>query len=271
MPVVVEYIGTVPWVAPEQYPEVILALWEARLKSANNMIYERLMSKIPNAEAFVKYLATPSSDQYELFVNPNYPRADFIKLKQRIKLAGAYPYWKAGIDKAFTIPEGETESYFMKQVTAKKEKMRHAVITLANVGTRSGIFELDGKKIFWGPGVKAVLLFTNDRRVLNYIDPDLDNLTAGPYQVIDPAVSNTSRPELIAILTQGVALAQWGYIGDRRDLIQTVVAAVNDILAKAISGRLASDIDATNTYIRLEYDSNTNTLSVHAHAETVTG
>jgi hypothetical protein len=179
---------------------------------------------------FLNQIADASSDAWEAFVNPNWVGAELIKLKQRIKLAGAYPSWKANITDAYTNANityaGKTITKFEYGVLSNKGKFeKNVTVTIGGVG-----FKPEG----WGPVAKLALLLLGDLRVPRYITAN-EQLTLGSGWP-DSAFKTIGRPVIPSVIStyvQGIVyliyLKESGYDSTiRADVIKTF----NDRLAK---------------------------------------
>ena len=252
MPVVVEYIGPVDKTAiPSDVVNEIISKWESTLLARRDLIYHRLLTKIPDEPSFLSRIADASADQWEAFVSPYYPRADFIKLKQRVKISIAYPRWNSAVIQAFS-PGG----IFEQNVTAKKDRLAQVIYTLANVGVRY---------MGWGPGYKAVGALTGDKRITRYIGAN-ETLVGEPVNVFPEGVVKFVRPALIALLTQGAVLATYANEKGLSDLRDLVITTVNSDLDTIVNGLKKPEY--TVAYVHLEYDATTGLINVHARAET---
>jgi len=251
MSTVMEYVGIVA--LPDTVPDEVLAEWEATLKAERARIYAALTTKIPNDEAFKARIADASSDAYENFVNPAYTKKDpnVIKMKQRVKLARAYPAWKSGIDAAFA--EGGT---FEANVTAKKDKYELARYTIAHVGHKPGMF--------WGPLAKAVLLLCGDPRPLRYLTAN-DSFTGEVGAYIKPAYRSYVRPMLIAKGVYGGVMAMFAHEAELESLRDSIINSLNsefdEILAAFVESGYTADLE-------LIYDSSIDAFKWHALVQT---
>ena len=250
---VFEYIGIV--VLPSEVPEDVINEWEQTLKAERQRIYNALITKIPNEDAFKKRIADASSDVWETFVNPNYTRKDpnVIKLKQRLKLARAYGSWREGIDTAFA--EGGT---FEKNVTAKKSKYHMARYVIAHVGWKP--------KLFWGPLAKAVYLICGDTRPLRYLTEN-DTFSGDVVRAIKLPYVNYVRPMLIAKGVYGGVMAMYAHEAGEETLRDDIISKVNSELATIIN---AFKEDTYNVTLELIYDAVADQFKWHAVVEQVT-
>jgi len=257
---------------PAEVPAHIIDEWETTLKNAQARIYNNLLQKIPSDTAFKNFIADASSDAYEAFVNPDYKRANVIKMKQRVKLARSYNAWNTGVTNAF---DGDSP-YFGDRVTNKKSKYQLARYTLSAVGSKPDMY--------WGPVPKAVLLLTGDLRAPRYITAN-ESLTGSPQKVVLDAFINTIRPMLIAEGVYGVVMAYFAHEGGLESLRDDIIREVNQNLEKALNafmdttnyveGGLVSGGDYkdpaswTGTFVHIYFDSATGKMKVKARAETV--
>lgn len=252
MVLVVEYIGPVDkTTVPSGLVNEIISKWESTLLARRDLIYNRLLTKIPDEASFLSRIADASADQWENFVSPYYPRADFIKLKQRVKISIAYPRWSAEVIKAFS-PGG----IFETNVSAKKDRLAQVIYTLANVGARY---------MGWGPGYKAVGAITGDTRITRYVGAN-ETLTGTPVNVFPEGVVKFVRPALIALLTQGAVLAMYANEKGFSDLRDAVITTVNTDLDTIVNGLKKPEY--TVAYVHLEFDAAAGVINVHARAET---
>jgi len=257
---------------PAEVPAHIIDEWEVTLKNAQARIYNNLIQKISSDTAFKNFIADASSDAYEAFVNPNFRKANVIKMKQRVKLARAYNAWNTGVKNAF---DGDSP-YFADRVTAKKDKYQLARYTLSAVGSKPDLY--------WGPIPKAVLLLTGDLRAPRYIGAN-ESLTGSPQKVVLDEFVNTIRPMLISEGVYGVVMAYFAHEGGLADLRDNVIRQTNQNLEKIlnsfmdtsayVAGGLASGGDYkdpaswTGTYVHIYFDATSEKVKVKARAETV--
>ncbi|MHC1627940.1 MAG: hypothetical protein ACXQTI_03805 [Candidatus Nezhaarchaeales archaeon] len=257
---------------PAEVPAHIIDEWETTLKNAQSRIYNNLLQKIPSDTAFKNFLADASSDVYETFVNPNFRRADVIKMKQRVKLARAYSAWNEGIKNAF---DGDSP-YFADRVTSKKSKYQLARYVLAAVGSKPDMY--------WGPLPKAILLLTGDLRAPRYIGAN-ESLTGQPVKVVLDAFVNTIRPMIISEGVYGVTMAYFAHEGGLASLRDDIIREVNQNLEKILNsfmdttnyveGGLIADGDYkdpaswTGTFVHIYFDATAEKVKVKARAETV--
>lgn len=260
MGVVFDYVGQVVLLTEDELPADVIDEWEATLKGEQARIYNALTTKIPNATVFQDKIADASSDAWENFVSSDWPDADIIKMKQRVKLARAYGAWKDGVDAAFA--EG---GYFPDRVTGKKDKFKLARYTISIVGLRHD------PNIRWRPGYKAVAFFTGDKRVLRYMDPSYDTYTGEPVMAILDAFGRYWRPLVIGQLVRGYVLAMFAHeagLGSQRD---SILSTINSNLDTILTKTLKADYAAPPTsYLHLEYSTSEDAWKVKAHLETAT-
>ncbi len=140
-------------------PARIVDEWELTLKNARQRILDslaRFLDPDYGPARFADQIADASSDAYEEFVNPAFPNADMIKLKQRTKLATAYDQWKNAVQAAFVAG-----GVFETNVTNKKPKFSSRIqYVIGSVGFKPEL---------WGPVSKLALLLVRDLRVPRYI------------------------------------------------------------------------------------------------------
>lgn len=186
------YVGPI---SKRDLPARIVDEWEATLKGARARILaslSRFLDPQAGLSRFLDQIADASSDAWEAFVNPSWPNAGLIKLKQRIKLAGAYNDWRTGVQNAFA-PNGTFET----NVTAKKPKFATGIpYVVGAVG-----FKPD---LNWGPASKAALIVTGDMRVVRYITAG-EQFQGTPANMF-PVSGNFVRPMIISTYTFGSVL-----------------------------------------------------------------
>jgi len=246
MAVVAEFIGPI---TPMTVPTEIKDKWEFTLLNRRDLIYGRLLTKIPDEDSFLSKIAVASSEVWSNFVNPTWLDYYLITLKQRIKLSMAYPKWNAGVIDAFR--EG---GRFEQGVSLKKDRLDMLRYTLGNVGVRY---------LGWGPGYKAVGFITGDLRVRRYIIAG-ETVTGIPVNAFPEDIVKYVRPTLIAMLTQGAVLAYYAHENGLDTLRDQVMAAVNSKTDAICSGLKKTEY--TVVYAKLEIDGNGN-LVVHSRAE----
>jgi len=238
-------------------PARIVDEWESTLKLARTRILaslDRFLAEPGGRDAFLNQIADASSDAYEMFVNPTYPLADIIKLKQRIKLAGAYDAWKSGVTYAF-----QSGSTFELNVTAKKSKFDNNVrLTIGGVGF---------KPETWGSVSKLSLLLVGDIRPVRYMTADetFNTGEAFPRNVFSEAGKGIV-PAIISTYVHGVVMVLWTLRGG-------VDSGIRDSIASAVNSRLAKLASARDpdTYVTLELqiDTDTGKPVVYGRAEKI--
>jgi len=238
-------------------PTRIVDEWETMLKLARARILaslERFLTEPAGRNVFLTQIADASSDAYEGFVNPAYPNADFIKLKQRVKLAGSYNAWKTGVQHAF-----QPDSTFETNVTVKKPKFENNVrLTIGGVGF---------KPVYWGPIAKLSLLLVGDTRPERYMS-DSELFSKGPAypRNVFSEAGKGVVPAIISTYVQGVVMLLWCYRGGIDSACRdAVVSSTNSRLTKLASAR---DAD-TNVVLELRTDPATGLPIVYGKAEKI--
>lgn len=256
--VVLDYVGRIdPAFVPSEILDAIAARWQARLKAERELILSRLLAKINSKEAFDTYIAIPANLAWQLFVNDNWPKAGIIRLKHRIKLLRVpYEVYRTRVETAFQ-PGGR----FEQGVDAAVEKYKtnvHAVLSFVGVRYATG----------FGPAVKAAGLVTGDHRVVQYIDPQREQLTGGPVNVFPAGIAKQMRSALVQTINFGI-IAFYGALANLDAEVQQVLAYINEQLDRIMAARLTDQYPTA--YVRLEYNPDTNELRVHAHVEAAVG
>jgi len=247
----VHYVGTYVVVDPTVI-EAERDEWKTTLLNMRDTIKNNLLSKIPTSTEFEDKIADASSDAWESFVNPSWPDADFAKLKQRIKLKGAYNSWKTGVENAFA-PNGA----FDLGVNQKADKWLLAKYVIGSVGLRW--------KLGWKVAYKAIGTISGDSRVLRYATGE-DSWSPAP-EVVNVFLSGAAkfvRAQAVPIITRGLVLAQYALDAGDTSLADNVVNAINNVLGNTVK----KQIDTTtypNADIYLERTDTT--LKVHAKSE----
>jgi len=245
MSLVVEYKG---YYAPlSDVPSDIKSKWLNTLLSRRQLIYERIMTKIPDDSAFIKYLADPSAEVWKDFVSPYWINAEMIKLKQNVKIHIAGPRYRSAVIKAF-----QSGGIFETNVQEKADRFSQAKYTLGGVGVRF----LMG----WGPEYKAVGAITGDKRIKRYIGAG-ETFSGTPVCVFPEGIVKFLRPTLIAKLTQGIILAQYAHEAGMSDLRDSVINTVNSDIAQIISANKKPEYDVT---LEIGFDSAEGKLFVYA-------
>ena len=142
-----KYIGEVK---PIAVPVQIKDKWYEKLMELKAVIYDRIHTKIPDEQAYIDKLATPSHVAWAGFVSPYWLDADLIKLKQRIKVTIGAPRYLNNVYRAY-VTEGFFDKgvYNARFVTDNLEMLRY---TLGGVGIRY--------YMGWGAIYKAVGVLT---------------------------------------------------------------------------------------------------------------
>lgn len=247
MAVVAEFIGPV---TPKVVPAEIKDKWYNTLSLRRDMIYGRLLTKIPDETSFLTKIADASSDVWESFVNPAIPNYYFVTLKQRVKLSGAHSKWLDGVVDAF-----KAGGRFEQGVSLKKDRIDLLKYTLGNVGVRY---------LGWGPGYKAVGFITGDLRVTRYVT-GTETVTGNPVNAFPEEVVKFVRPTLIAMLTQGAVLALLAEENGLSTLRDQVITQTNTNTDTICTGLKKATY--TLVYARLEYDATAGQIKVHSRVE----
>jgi len=248
----VEYKG---YYSPLEIPEQDFTEWKETLKGEVSRIYNALITRIPDETAFKSIIAESSHEVWKDFVNPNWEDKDFVLLKHRIKLLGAYPAWKTGIDNAFS----GASPYFPDRVEQKADKFKLVKVTLGSVGLRY--------KYGRGIAVKAIGVISGWKAVARDIKAP-DEFTGSIVNVFLPGAARFVRPQAVAIITRGLVLAGYAHdygLATERD---AVISATNDVLANTVLKQV--DTSQYTVVLEIGFDDTMNKLYVHSKAETVT-
>ena len=254
MAVVFDYVGKVALLAEADIPQETRDEWENTLINETSRIGTNLLAKIPDESTFQNLIADASSDAWEAFVSPDWPGADLIKVKQRVKLARRYTAWDAGVRDAFF------DGYFPARVSSKKDKWLLARYTISLVGLQHS------PTIRWRAGTKAVKLFVGDQRITRYMDAALDTLSGSPTYVVKDAYGKFFQALTIGKLVYGYVMAKFadegGLATTRDSVISTLNSEMDEILSAALD---SSKADPTKSYLHLSYSAGD--FYVTAHAE----
>ena len=214
----IEYKGY--FVLLDAVPQALMDEWELTLKGERARILSALQTKIPNADAFLAKLATPSAEGWASFINPDYADADMIKLRQGIKIKKAYTSWISGIQTAFA--SGGT---FEQNVTAKKSKFQMARYPMSSVGIRY--------LIGWGCAYKCMGFITGDKRVMIYMGAN-DSVTGVPTDIFLPGAGRFARATGVPLITQGLVMAYYAHEAGLTSERDAVISAVNSKLNNTV-------------------------------------
>jgi len=246
--------------AETEYPSDVVDKWATVLKSLTSTILNRIKAKIPDAPSYEDKLAEPSYLKYGDFVNPDWPNASWIKMKQRVKvLAGANRYI-TGVEKAFS-PDPETGVVpFEAAIEDKKDKIKGGIYTLSVVGTRYGDDDVIPAIVRAMTGDKRGELILTRKGIGGTITTLTDLFPADIVAVV--------RPSLIALLVEGgVLLAYAGKYG-LSDEYNDIMSSINGALDKIFS--LIDTTKYASAYIHFEEPSDrTMYIRIHGYAETV--
>jgi hypothetical protein len=245
------YVGPI---TRRDLPTRIVNEWEATLKGARERILTSLARFLDPSTGLAKYLdqiADASSDAWEAFINPDYPNADLIKMKQRVKLAAAYSSWSQNIQAALQ-PDGR----FEQGVTANKGKFANNVKpTIGAVG-----FKPD---LGWGPATKAALIVTGDRRVVRYITSP-EEFSGAPHNMF-PTSARFVRPQIISAIVFGSVLGLYALDINASALLNASLNYTNSVLNDV--KRMAKTCASGGSFvIELRHDA---TRGLHAYVEAV--
>ena len=251
MAVVASYKGL--YVPYAEVPSDIMDEWEATLKGERTRILSALQAKIADETAFLNRIATPAYNAWQNFIDSEYPDADLIKLKMKIKLKGAYDAWSEGITNAFA--EGGT---FETNVTNKKAKFGKAKYTLGAVGVKY----LNG----WETAYKAIGMITGDNRVPVYFDAD-DTVSGSPVDVFPAGVGRFARAIGVPIIVQGLVIAQYAHENGLATERDAVITNVNNKLTNSVLKMVDTSAYPTVT-LEIGYDTESDKLYAMSEAET---
>jgi len=245
------YIGPI---SKRSLPSRIIDEWESTLKGARARILaslSRFLDPATGQSRFLDQIADASSDAWEAFINPDWPNADLIKLKQRVKLAAAYPSWSSNIQSALQ-PDGRFEA----GVSANKPKFSTNIqYTIGSTG-----FKPD---LSWGPGAKAALIVTGDLRVPRYISAP-EEFSGSPYNMF-PQSGKLVRPMIVSNYTFGAVLALYAIEANNTAARDAVINYVNTNLNDV--KRLAKTCATDGSFVmELRHDS---TRGLHVYVEAV--
>jgi len=235
----------------DSVPTEIMDEWELTLKGERARILSALQEKISNSSEYITRLAEPSADAWEAFIASDFPDADLIKLKQRVKVKGAYEAWNTGIQNAFA--EGGT---FETNVTNKKSKFQKARYVLGSVGLKY--------LVGWGAAYKAIGYITGDQRVPIYLTAE-DTVTGTPQNVFPANVVKFVRPMGVAIFNQGLILAYYAHENGLTSERDAIITNINNKLNSTIVPLIDTATWASLT-AEIGYDSVADKIYAHVHA-----
>jgi len=256
MAVVFDYTGEIALLAEKEIPTETFDEWTNTLVGEMSRIGANLLAKIPDEPTFKDLIADASSDAWEAFVNPAWPKADMIKVKQRVKLVRRYTDWDTGV-KATFLPDG----YFDDRVISKKDKWLLARYTISVVGLQHN------PVIMWRAGTKGVKFFVGDKRIVRYMDPALDVVAAGePTYVVKDAYGKFFQALTIGKLVYGYIMAKFADEGGLADTRDTVISTLNTEMDDILTGALdTTKANPALSYLHLSYSAGR--FYVKAHAE----
>lgn len=218
MSVVVEYKG---YYSPlSEVPAEIMNEWENTLKAERDHILAALQEKIANATDWLNKIANPAYNRWSGFVAPDWEDRDFLMLKYRIKLKGAYDEWSNGIQNAFA--EGGT---FETNVTNKKSKFQLARYPMGAVGVKY--------KTAWGPAYKAIAVISGDERVTTYMGTE-DSFSGSVCNVFLTGAARFARAVAVPAIVQGLVIAQYAHEEGLTTERDAVISAVNTKLSNTV-------------------------------------
>lgn len=226
--------------------------WKETLKNEMSRIYNSLKTRIKDRTLFEAKIAEPSHEVWKDFVAPDWEDRDLILQKHKVKLKGAYDAWLSGVEKCF----GEG-GYFAQRVEDKAEKFKMVKYTLGSTGLRY--------KYGRGIAVKAIGIISGMKRVKHDIQPDENEYWDG--EVVNaflPGAARFVRPQAVAIITQGLVIAQYAVdIGDV-DTARNIASLVNQKLANTV----LKQVDTANWSVTLQlgYDDAKGRLFVESKA-----
>jgi len=245
MAVVFDYTGEIALLTEKEIPTETFDEWTNTLAGEMSRIGENLLAKIPDETTFKNLIADASSDAWEDFVNPAWPKSDMIKVKQRVKLARRYTDWDTGVKATFQ-PDG----YFDDRVKSKKDKWLLARYTVSVVGLQHN------PTIMWRAGTKGVKFFVGDKRITRYMDPTLDTVAAGePTYVVKDAYGKFFQALTLGKLVYGYVMAKFADEGGLATTRDSVISTLNSEMATILSGALdTAKADPAKSYLNLSYD-----------------
>jgi len=245
-------------VKPITVPVAIKDKWYEKLAELSLVIYNRIATKIPDEQAYINKLATPSAEGWGSFISPYWIDADLIRLKQRVKVSMAGAKYLSNVAQAFVGSTRFLDAiYNARYVTNALDMLRY---TLGGVGIR---YETG-----WGAIYKAVGVLTGDHRVAYYITPE-ETFTGPVVSAFPENVVKYLRPLLIAMLTQGSVLAYYAIEKNLAQLRDTVINAVNSKISQVVQALKKAEFTTVVLELRYEDFDNDGTeeLTVFAQAE----
>jgi len=259
-----EYKGRIVLLTEDRIPEETKNEWLDTLKREQSHIGTNLLNKIPDEETFKDLIAEASSDAWEAFVNPNWPNADVVKIKQRVKLAARYGDWNSGVQATFF------DGYFSDRVEAKKAKWNRVRYVLSVVGLQHD------PVIRWRAGTKAVKCFVGDKRVVRYWITEteggataVDEIRPSADQIdmyVKPAYGKRFQALVLGRIVQAYIFAKLAEEGGLIDLRDQIISDFNSdmdtILAAALDPAKA---DPTKSFLHLTIEGAE--YKIHAKAE----
>jgi len=255
MAVVFDYTGKIALLTEADIPEETFNEWKTTLTNEMSHIGTNLLAKIPSEAVFQDLIADASSDAWETFVNPDWPNASMITVKQRVKLARRYDAWDTGVRAAFLDP-----AYFADRVVSKADKWKLARYPISLVGLQHD------PDIKWRAGTKGVKFFVGDKRITRYMDSALDTYSGEPTYVVKDAFGKFFQPLTIGKLVYGYVMSKFADEGGLDTTRDNVIATLNSEMDTILSAALdATKADPTKSYLHLSYSAGE--FYVKAHAE----
>jgi len=253
--VVFDYTGRIALLTEAEIPDETFTEWRDTLIGEMSRIGSNILAKIPDEATFLNLIADASSDAWEAFVNPTWPKATMIQVKQRVKLARRYDAWDDGIRATF-LPDG----YFDDRVLTKANKWKLARYPISLVGLQHH------PTIRWRAGTKGVKFFVGDQRITRYMDATLDTYTGDPTYVVKDAYGKFFQALTIGKLVYGYVMSKFadeaGLATTRDDVITTLNSEMDEILSGALDTTKANP---ALSYLHLSYSAGD--FYVKAHAE----
>jgi len=210
------YRGRVVEITEDQFPQSILDEWERTIKAERERIYRNLKAKLSDEEAYIDLLVMGAVEGYEPFVNPEYPDAEFIKLRRRAFMPKTYSTWRTAIEKALG-PGG----YFDLMVELKKNKLKWLRLTLSVVGYKPD----SGVRL--RAGAKAPLMFEHFPNWKWHMLEGIDEVEGVPECLTKREYRRFYLTLVIPLLVQFLVLGMYAKMGGYHDISKSLCDKVN--------------------------------------------
>ena len=256
-------------IKPEELPADTITnianQWESRLIGMRDEIYNRLKEVIADADAYRKVIGIPASEQFANVLNPNYYKTQSALLKFKVKVLKGAESWLKNTEEAFK--EG---GRFENGVKGNKTKfMENVKYTIRFVGDKNKVY---------GCVPKAILCMEGKGAILDRVKSAVDEITGKPVVMFKFAHLPRITASLTNVLVEGLVIGRMSIEAgeDVNAILNTYNAVIEEYVRTYDEATdtykpsifLNPNLDPNNTFIKLDYNADTDRLFIHVKQAT---